>query len=126
MMKEEFERLVGRTVTAEQYKHIEELYMDSTMNKYDFAKAIKPLLKGFPVRSNKPRLIMAVHNAYGEMLTPNHACYMTVLVELIDVNIKTGKKTVKVLPDSFEFRYSCDLTDWDPRLEIIHSEEIYK
>lgn len=119
MLKEEFEKLAGRSVTSEQYKHIEQLYMDSTLNKYDFVKAIKPVLKSIPVTPVKrPQLIMGVHNMYGDMMTPNHAYYMTYLVELIDVNIRTGKKTVKVIPDSFDFRSSCDLSDWDKTLII--------
>ena len=119
MMKEEFEQIANRSVTPEQYKHIESLYLDSTLNKYDFVKSIKGLLKAIPEQRNYPVLIMGYHNQYGDMLTPNHAYYMTVEVQLIDVNIKTGKRTVKVVPDSMQFLTHYDLTDWDRNLEII-------
>lgn len=126
MMKSEFESIAGRPVTSDQYHHIEQLYYESDLNKYDFVKSIKPLLKSIPVPVSRSQLVMAVHNAYGDMLTPNHAYYMTVKVELIDVNIKTGKRTVKAIPGSFDFRTSCDITDWDRDLVIIGMESIYE
>lgn len=48
MNKQEFEAIAKREVTSEQYKAIEALYMESTMNKYDFVASIKPMLKGLP------------------------------------------------------------------------------
>lgn len=41
MMKHEFEAVAKRTVTDEQYKAIEALYMESTLDKYEFVKSIK-------------------------------------------------------------------------------------
>lgn len=122
MLREEFERIAGRTVTAEQYKHIEALYMDSNVDKYSFVKSIKPLLKTLPEVKKHPVLVMARHNYYGNMRTPNGCYYMTVKVELIDVNIRSGKRTVRVIPDSFDFTYGYDLTDWDRHL-IIENED---
>lgn len=118
MMKYEFEELAGRTVTNEQYKMIEALYMESSMTKQEFVKSIKGMLKGIPEQHNYSVMTMGVHNAYGDILTPNGAYYMTVQVELINVNIKTGKKLVRVIPNSFAMRSSIDLTDWDHNLEI--------
>lgn len=120
MLKEEFERIAKRTVTQEQYNMIEGLYYESNLNKEEFVKSIKTLLKSIPEESKHTVLTMGVHNMYGDMVTPNGAYYMTVKVELIDVNIKTGKKIVKVIPDTFEMTYHIDLTDWDRNLEIIH------
>jgi len=48
MMQVEFERLVGREVTGEQYKLIEELYMQSSLSKQDFAKSMKKVVKSLP------------------------------------------------------------------------------
>lgn len=113
MMKYEFEALVGRTVTPDQYKAIEALYIDSTMSKQDFVKSIKPLLKGIPEVKKSPVLTMAFHNCYGDMKTPNGCYYLTKQVELLNVDIRAGKKHVRIIPDSFELRSSYDMTDWD-------------
>lgn len=43
MMKHEFEKLTGKTVTWPQYERLEALYMRLDMDKYQFAKAF---LKG--------------------------------------------------------------------------------
>lgn len=48
MMKHEFEELAGRTVTNEQYKAIETLYMESNLTKPEFVKSIKQMLKSIP------------------------------------------------------------------------------
>lgn len=45
MMKSEFESLAGRTVTEEQYKAIETLYMSSNLEKAEFVKSMRPMLK---------------------------------------------------------------------------------
>lgn len=119
MMKSEFEQISGRTVTPEQYHHIEQLYLDSTMNKYDFIKSIKGMLKTIPEQVNYPVLVMAVHNQYGDTRTPNHAYYMTVKVNLINVDIRTGKRTVKVIPNSFECMIGYDISDWDHNIVVI-------
>lgn len=119
MLKEEFESIAKRTVTADQYKAIEALYLDSNMDKYAFVKSIKGMLKSIPEQHNHPKLVMAYHNTYGDMRTPNRCYYLTVMVELVDVNIRSGKRTVKVIPNSFECRSGYDLTDWDRNLEII-------
>lgn len=123
MMKSEFEAIAKRTVTSEQYQHIEALYMASDLDKYEFVKSIKPLLKTIPEEKKETILIMGVHNKYGEMLTPNHAYFMTYKVKLISVDIRTGKKFVEVIPNSFDFRTSCDLTDWDHSLIVKYPEE---
>lgn len=48
MMKHEFEELAGRTVTNDQYKAIETLYMESNMTKQEFVKSVQPMLKAIP------------------------------------------------------------------------------
>lgn len=123
MMKSEFEAIAKRTVTSEQYQHIEALYMASDLDKYEFVKSIKSLLKTIPEEKKERFLVMAVHNKYGEMLTPNHAYVMTYKVRLISVDIRTGKKFIEVIPDSFDYRTSYDLTDWDYGLVVRYPEE---
>ena len=48
MMKSEFESLAGRNVTDEQYKAIETLYMSSNLEKAEFVKSIRTMLKSIP------------------------------------------------------------------------------
>ena len=119
MLKREFEALAKRTVTNEQYEAIEALYMESDLSKMEFVKSIKGLLNSIPEQHSRTVLTMAQHNMYGDMKTPNGCYYMTTQVELIDVDIKTGKKTVKAIPNTFELKSTYDITDWDLGLEII-------
>lgn len=53
MMKSEFENLAGREVTDEQYKAIETLYMSSNLEKAEFVKSIKAMLKSIPKPEKK-------------------------------------------------------------------------
>lgn len=90
MMKHEFEALANRTVTAEQYRAIETLYMASNLDKQDFVKSIKGLLKAIPQENNRKKVIVGVK----EM--PN-GTWMTYEAEIVDVSISTGKVEVKRL-----------------------------
>lgn len=90
MMKSEFEKLAGRTVTGEQYKAIEALYMESTLDKLDFVKSMKAMLKSIPEQHANSRIIIGVKPM------PN-GTWMTYEAELVDVNIATGKTIVKRL-----------------------------
>ena len=122
MLIREFEELAGRTVTAKQYEAIEALYMESKLSKEDFVKSIKKLLKSIPEKHEYPVLVMACHTSSGEFKTPNGCYYMTERVELVDVDIRTGKRTVRVIPNTFDFAYSYDITDWDNNLKIEKGE----
>ena len=103
MMQVEFERLVGREVTGEQYKLIEELYMQSSLSKQDFAKSMKKVVK----------------DRSGHYRTPN-GCYIhSVQVELLDVSVATGAVKVRVVPDSYEMKYSVDFYDNDRRVCVV-------
>lgn len=96
MMKVEFERLAGIEVTSETYETIiEPMYMATNLSKADFIKTLNlkqlakkkehnPILKRMGTRDNS-----------GHCFTPN-GCYLWFdWVELVDVNIKTGKFVVK-------------------------------
>ena len=90
MMKNEFERIAGRTVTVEQYKAIETLYMESKLDKHDFVKSIRSMLKTIPEQTNRERILVGV------MAMPN-GTWMNYEAEIINANIKTGKIEVKRL-----------------------------
>lgn len=120
MMKSEFEKLVGRTVTTEQYEAIEELYMASTLCKTDFVKSIRPVLKTIPAPESKKKIIMiGVTDRSGYRMTPNGCYYHTKLAELVDVNIATGKMQVREIPNSYALRYADETYIWDCRVEFV-------
>lgn len=66
MMKEEFEKLVGRTFTSEQYYIINDMYMTSSLDKETFARRIKPVVLTFPeVERIKTIRKVNIPNDYG-------------------------------------------------------------
>lgn len=75
MMKSEFESLAGREVTDEQYKAIETLYMSSNLEKAEFVKSIRTMLKSIPQPEKKKDIKrMVVRDRSGYRKTPN-GCY---------------------------------------------------
>lgn len=79
MMKSEFESLAGRNVTDEQYKAIETLYMSSNLEKAEFVKSIRTMLKSIPQPEKKKDIKrMAVRDRSGYRKTPN-GCYYHML-----------------------------------------------
>ncbi len=93
MNKQEFEALAKRTVTEDQYRAIETLYMASDLDKFDFVKTVKKMLLSIPEEKKTQKIIIGVR----EM--PN-GTYMTYEGELLGVNISTGKYEVKRLSDN--------------------------
>lgn len=72
MMKSEFENLAGREVTDEQYRAIETLYMSSNLEKTEFVKSMKPILKNIPQPERKKDIKrMVVRDRSGYRKTPN-------------------------------------------------------
>ena len=100
MMKSEFENLAGREVTDEQYRAIETLYMSSNLEKTEFVKSMKPILKNIPQPEKKKDIKrMVVRDRSGYRKTPN-GCYNHIeYVELVDIDIKTGKYIIKPLEE---------------------------
>lgn len=75
MMKSEFENLAGRAVTDEQYRAIEILYMSSNLEKAEFVKSMRPMLKNIPQPEKKKdikRMVVRDHSGFRK--TPN-GCY---------------------------------------------------
>lgn len=100
MMKSEFESLADRNVTDEQYKAIETLYMSSNLEKAEFVKSIRTMLKSIPQPEKKKDIKrMAVRDRSGYRKTPNGCYYHIEYVELVDIDIKTGKYIIKPLED---------------------------
>lgn len=100
MMKHEFEELAKREVTDEQFEAIEKLYMSSTLNKQDFVKSIRPMLKTIPEPEKEKNIKkMCVRDQSGFRKTPNGCWFHIRYVELVDVDVKTGKFIIKELED---------------------------
>lgn len=100
MMKSEFENLAGREVTDEHYRAIETLYMSSKLKKTEFAKTMKPILKNIPQPEKKKDIKrMVVRDRNGYRKTPNGCYYHIEYVELVDIDIKTGKYIIKQLEE---------------------------
>ena len=71
MMKSEFENLAGREVTNEQYRAIETLYMSSNLEKAEFVKSIRTMLKSIPQPERKKDIKrMVVRDRSGYRKTP--------------------------------------------------------
>ena len=108
MMKSEFENLAGRAVTDEQYRAIEILYM----------KSMRPMLKNIPQPEKKKdikRMVVRDHSGFRK--TPNGCYYHIEYVELVDIDIKTGKYIIKPLEEKdFEQLakdgHNLDLDTW--------------
>lgn len=96
MLKTEFEKMVGRTISDTQYKAIELLYMASDMDKIDFAKSMKKVVLSIPENKKKVIKRMCVRVS-GYRKTPNQCWFYIKYVELVDIDIKTGKYIVKDL-----------------------------
>lgn len=101
MMQREFEALAGITVTAADYDNIiEPMYMATGLDKQNFIKTLN--LKFFKNRVPKaPKNIkkMLVRDRSGYTKTPNGCYYHIQYVELVDVDIATGKFIIKALED---------------------------
>lgn len=120
MMKHEFEAIAKREVTYEQYTAIEALYSASSLNKVDFVKSIKGLLKSIPEpQTEKKILTVSCTDNSGYELTPNHCYIHTIKAELVDVDIKSGKYLLRKIPDSYSLGYSVDLHYYDERIEWV-------
>lgn len=121
MMKHEFEEIAKIRVTAEDYDNIiEPMYMATNLSKADFVKTLN--LKFFANRVPKaPKNIkkMAVRSRDGSRRTPNGCWNYIEYVELVRVDIATGKYIVKPLEEEelkkiYKSGHSLDLAyDFD-------------
>lgn len=119
MMKQELEKLAGRSFTMKQFEMIDDLYMESDLNKQDFVKSIKAMLKSLPEVHDRAIKVMGIRDNSGYYWTPNGCWRHLVNVEVIDVNIKTGKIQVKVVPNSYRLGYDADFNETDPMIEVV-------
>ena len=87
MMKSEFESLAGRNVTDEQYKAIETLYMSSNLEKAEFVKSIRTMLKSIPQPEKKKDIKrMVVRDRSGYRKTREEYDRLTLMQEVVASN----------------------------------------
>ncbi len=105
MMYSEFIKISGLNIDYKQYTEIvEPMYMAiGNMNKQDFIKFITPSVKTLIKETVKPKektiKKMLVRDNSGRAKTPNGCWYHIEYVELVDVNIKTGKFIIAPLEE---------------------------
>lgn len=96
MMWDEFEGLAGYSVSYKDYNEIiEPMYMATRLSKAEFVKCLDR--KRFEVKPPKIVKAMRVRNRLGKSRTPNGAYYYIEYVELVKIDIGTGKYHVKPL-----------------------------
>ena len=103
MMHNEFIEMSGLNVSYKDYTEIvEPMYMAvENMSKQDFIKSITPSVKALIKEYPKVKTIkkMLVRDRSGYRKTPNGCWYHIEYVELVDVDIRTGKYIVAPLED---------------------------
>ena len=100
MMKEEFERLAKIEVTYEAYsKIIEPMYLAADLTKQEFVKRLNLKTLAMPKTKTKSIKKMLVRDNSGYTKTPNGCWWNIRYVELVNIDISTGKFIVKPLKD---------------------------
>lgn len=113
MTKQEFERLTNIEVSYETYsKIIEPMYMAVDITKQEFVKILNIKALEEPKEKVKTIKKMRVRDKSGCTKTPNGCWYHVEYVELVDIDIRTGKFIIKPLEDKdFQnlLKDGCDL-----------------
>ncbi|MCI9181773.1 MAG: hypothetical protein HFG90_00765 [Acholeplasmatales bacterium] len=88
-------KMLGFEVSNEIYNSFNVLYMNCNLNKQDFVKKYKNVIKDYK-KKPKPfkKVLIGSYNRLGETKTPNGAYYYAYDADLIDVDIKKGKPIV--------------------------------
>lgn len=112
MMKQEFEKIAGYEVTDADYNNIiEPMYMATNLSKEDFVKTINKKAFAGKVEHKKNIKKMLVRNRIGESKTPNNCYYYIQYVELVNVDIETGKFVIRELGDDDYRRLAAEGND---------------
>jgi len=115
MLREEFEKLAGYKVSAEDYHRIiEPMYMATDLDKKAFVKSINKmsgLRKSIERKPEKLIKTMSVMNRYGYTETPNGCWKFIKYVEVVDINLKTGRYVVRYLDEEDLDRLAADGED---------------
>lgn len=111
MMKSEFENLAGRAVTNEQYRAIETLYMSSNLEKAEFVKSIRTMLKSIPQPERKKDIKrMVVGWRFYMCKDPIDACKFLVIRgmrQMSVIELELDEKEVEESHDHSETFFKC-------------------
>lgn len=101
MMKHEFEQIANIEVTNDTYTSIiEPMYLATGLSKHDFVKILNlKALTAPQSKKEKDIKVMLVRDRSGFTRTPNDCYYHIEYVELVDIDIQTGKYIVKPLEE---------------------------
>lgn len=123
MLKEELERIAGRSFTQDQYESINKIYSDSDMDKFTFCRSMKSVFKTMTEENHKTVLVMAITDNSGYYMTPNGCYYHLVDVYLEDISIKTGKMTVSIIPNTYRLGYDYNIRAFDYNVIIKNADQ---
>lgn len=118
MMKHEFEQLAGYEVSSADYDNIiEPMYSATNVTKAEFVKMIDR--RRFEVKNEKKMIkVLNVTDNSGCLRTPN-GCYRHLVdVEVVKIDIRTGKIIVKIIPDTYRLGYDADFTVYDSNIKV--------
>ena len=118
MLHEEFEHIAGYQVTYETYKNIvEPMYLAVDLPKAEFVKLLnRKALEYIPEHKSNIKK-MLVRDRAGYTKTPNGCWYNIEYVDLVDVDIASGKYIVapiteedrkKLVESGADLNYSCE------------------
>ena len=114
MMQEEFEKLAGYHVKADVYDAIEKLYLNCDLDKTQFVKKFGKTFKFFAVKP-QPHIIRISKGMTSK------GCKIS-QYEVIKIDVKTGKKFVREIPDTLEYCYGSKVDAELSEVEEIKSE----
>lgn len=107
MMKFEFEKIAGYEVSQETYDNvIEPMYLATNLSKSEFVKLLNR--KALELKKEyKPTVKkMLVRDRAGYTMTPNGCYYHIQYVDMVGVDIRTGKIIVKPLDEDTLYEIS--------------------
>lgn len=111
MMKHELEQLTGRRFTEGQFNALELLYYETDLDKKEFARTARNLIKHMPEQP-EPLIpvekVVAVMDPVGNVISMEGKV-LTCKAELQDADIATGKSIFKMIPCSADFRDATEI-----------------
>lgn len=120
MMKHELEQLTGRRFTEGQFNALELLYCETDLDKKEFARTARNLIKHMtepPEPATPIEKVVAIMDPTGNVISMEGKI-LTCKAELWDADIKTGKSIFRMIPCSADFRDTTEIEMFsdDPKI----------
>lgn len=122
MMQNEFERLAGREVTGRQYDAFNTLYNESDLDKDDFVKYVRKLLRHIPEPKKEVQTIIIGLLTEQKTLITNGENAMSIKAEIKDINIATGKIYLKKIDCTAGYRNTKEISYFEDSTSVIWVE----